>query len=154
MGKFFFLYFFFLNLIFRKQKTESPATVALAELMETSIPQTTDLFNRMYRRTPTTGSGGSNGAKSQNVKKKVRHEKYFHNKYQFFKIFHCLMVSCNSFKRVAFAFFLFFFWTYYIFFCQISILLLFLYLLDNFIPADKMKLSSWCWESLLLRVLF
>ena len=116
MGKFFFLYFFFLNLIFRKQKTESPATVALAELMETSIPQTTDLFNRMYRRTPTTGSGGSNGAKSQNVKKKVRHEKYFHNKYQFFKIFHCLMVSCNSFKRVAFAFFLFFFWTYYIFF--------------------------------------
>ena len=103
MLNFFFVIFFF-NLIFRKQKTESPATVALAELMETSIPQTTDLFNRMYRRTPTTGSGGSNGAKSQNVKKKVRHKKYFHKITIFFKISHCQMVTCNSFERVAFAF--------------------------------------------------
>ena len=55
-----------------------PATAAFAELMENSIPQTTDLFNRMYKRPPaaatttTSSVGGSNGAKSQKVRKKVQ----------------------------------------------------------------------------------
>ena len=64
----------------RRAPVNHPATAAFAELMENSIPQTTDLFNRMYKRPPpttTSGSvgGGSNGAKSQKVRKKVQNYK-------------------------------------------------------------------------------
>ena len=70
----------FLSLkIFRRTPVSHPhpATAAFAELMENSIPQTTDLFNRMYKRPPaatttTSSVGGSNGAKSQKVRKKVQ----------------------------------------------------------------------------------
>ena len=65
---------------YRRAPVNHPATAAFAELMENSIPQTTDLFNRLYKRPPpttTSGSvgGGSNGAKSQKVRKKVQNYK-------------------------------------------------------------------------------
>ena len=42
----------------RRAPVNHPATAAFAELMENSIPQTTDLFNRMYKRPPPTTTSG------------------------------------------------------------------------------------------------
>ena len=36
-----------------------PPTSAFADLMENSIPQTTTLFNRMYKKSPSAGGAGT-----------------------------------------------------------------------------------------------
>lgn len=60
---------------YRRQQQGSAANPAMVELMENSIPQTTTLFNRMYKRGPMSSScsTSSNGTKTSSAARhKVR----------------------------------------------------------------------------------